>query len=193
MTEFLKPNRLLQSLLEESALATTSAPARAVVHTITEVRSFGTGVSEIKLQRVKEVDANGVLISLDPWVPSNTPKLATVANAAQGGASKATLEGESTLVISSLNNEERFGAEIADLKVMLLLPVRGTAGGCVHPSRNVPYEAAITGLQNKNQITVKISFPSAEGYRVPGKGIAKLTVTNIKQSAQSEAFDVEIV
>jgi hypothetical protein len=193
VTDFLKPNRALQALLEGPALATTSAPARAIAHTITEVSSFGTGVSEIKLQRVKEVDASGVLISLEPWVGTNTPKLGAVANAAQAGASKATLEGESTLVITSLNNELRFGAQVADLRVILLVPVSRTAGGSVHPSKTVPYEAAITGLQNENEITVKVSFASLEGYRVPGKGIAKLTVTNLKQLTQSKAFDVEIV
>lgn len=193
MTEFLKPNRALQLLLEEPALETTSVPGRAVAHTITEIKSFGTGVAEIKLQREKEVDANGVLISLEAWDPINTPRVGDVVNAAQGDAAKAVLEGESTLVITSPNNETRFGQSASNLKVVLIVPVSQTAGGCVHPSKTLTYEAAITGLLNENEITAKVSFPSAEGYRVPAKGMARLSVVNIKQSARSKAFDVEIV
>ncbi len=193
MTEFLKPNRALQALLEEPALTTSSNPIRALAHTITEVKSFGTGTAEIKLQRVREVDANGVDISLEQWAPTNIPKIGAVANAAQADAAKVSLSGESTIVISSPDNADIFGAEKDDLRVILQAPASTTAGGCIHPSKTVPYSAEVVSVVDGNAITAKLSLPSAEGYRVPQKGKGKLFVINTSQQVQSEPFIVEIV
>ena len=196
MTDFLKPSRKLQDLLEEPAYLASGDNFNGVF-ALTETQTFQPDLSDaltaITLSRTTNKTAvNGEVVSQTAWTPTNTPVIDSVENAALDDEAKVLLKGGSVLSIKCPEGEARFGDQVANLTVLLYAPVSTTAGGCVHPSKVVPCKGEITGL-DADTLTVKFSLPNAEGYRIAGKGKGQLFVTNIKQQARSSAFEVEVV
>jgi len=196
VTDFLKPSRRLQDLLEEPSYLAAGEGlngALAVTETQTFQADLGDATTAITLSRTTNKTAvDGVVVDQTTWIPTNTPEVSEVVNAALADAAKLSLTSESTITVSGPNGETRFGALLANLEVTIFAPVSRTAGGCIHPSKVIPCKGEITALAG-DDLTVKFSFPNAEGYRVAGTGKALLHVTNLKQRVRSAGFEVEIV
>ncbi len=194
MSDFLKPTKKLLELLEEPSYEAVGAPALALGRTLTQAYSFGTGASAVELERTEELaTAAGdfSVISRTAWIPTNVPTIASVENGE--GEAEISLSGATTLTIKSTGDAQHYGGDSSHLSVTVAAPSSTTAGGCIHPAREVVYSAEVTNLAGANTITATISLPAGEGYRVPTKGIARVFVTNTEQGAISNAYEVEIV
>jgi hypothetical protein len=195
MPREISPSAKIQDLLSEPAFSTVGftddVVDQTVVETLIFLRDPEDEDSDVLLSRTVELNAAEVVLTRSAYALVNAPTITSVVTD-QSDDSTIAKNGTTVLTITG----ENFGAEDADIQVLLLVPQR-TRHDTMTPTRNgnmLMFEAAVTEINvGKTEITASVTLASQPRAEVT-TGTARLEVRNTKRAlASGQNLDLTVV